>query len=191
MMKLEKFLVPIAILALISKLMHYPGSGLLLIISFLSLAAFYFYASLTYQLFPKQDPNSKYGLLLATGYTLATILIGILFKLMFWPSSNMLLMIGSISICIQLYLIISYRSSMPLETKGNTNKLLTRIIVFAIASWFFYLTPQSSIILLSYSHDPELGRLKKQLYEDPNNEAFKQELEDYELKGLNEELKHK
>lgn len=190
-MKLEKFLVPIAILALISKLMHYPGSGILLIFSFFALAFFYIYASLSFQVFPKQESDSKYALLLATGYTFATILIGILFKLMYWPNSNMLLLLGSISILLPLYLLISFRSTLPIETKENTNKLLTRIIVFAIASWFFYLTPQSSIILLTNMHDSELGRLKKQLYENPDNEAFKQELEDYELKGLNEELKRK
>jgi len=137
----------------------------------------------------KSDTENK-PTLIFSGVTLSIGLIGISFKLMYWPNAMNIIRIANvvipISICICLWLKMNTNDSV----KGNYNKLLMRAFIIYPVVLILYFTPMSTLIAFQDRGDSEMIRLKTQSYEHPENEDYRRQLNHYwHLKNLNDSIK--
>jgi len=124
MKKLELILAGIAGIALILKLLHIPFVALVLIISFITLAVFYFVKS--YYL----DKNKNF-LNTMNGAALALIIVGSLYFIQHWPFGANLLITGFLGLVIVSLFYIK-------NAKQNQITLL-RNAIFAIFGALIFL----------------------------------------------------
>ncbi|MCB0430955.1 MAG: hypothetical protein H6585_07985 [Flavobacteriales bacterium] len=98
----EKFAAVLAILGTIMRLLHVPGGGMASVLGLTTLAILYFPLGIlllrneTIREFFKsvRERKSGAGVAFASSWVLATLTSGIMFKIMFWPGSGMMLSFG-------------------------------------------------------------------------------------------------
>lgn len=140
---------------------------------------FYFFSD-------KNLKTQKIGISLVFGWLLSICIIGILFKLMFWPGSGMMLLIGSISAAILLVVsFMLFQNSTP-ELKNYHKNLLTRTLVLFVVSFACLILPNSVLINHYYANEPELKELYLKQQENPEDETIQKEIEEYHAKRFNE-----
>lgn len=111
MKRIEIMLVGLMVIALIMKIYHLPGAGILLTAASLSLAFIYALLGVTNfdeisikRIFQQKldiSINNKDQLLgFVTGMSLSVGVISILFKVQHWPSSNMMLLASMLTLAI-------------------------------------------------------------------------------------------
>ena len=177
-MKTEKTFIGIFLLALILKFNNIPGSSVLLILSlgvisilYLPLA-FYFFSD-------KSLKNQNIVLSITGGMALALMPIGILFKFMYWPGAQVSL-IGSIfftSILLIIVFILNRQNSEQLKTYYKN--YFIRIIFWLSLGLILCFTSKRTLIEFQHSDDPEMARLQIQSFENPSNEDYYNELQNY------------
>ena len=184
-MKTEKALSIVFIISLIFKLMHWPGAGVLMVLSLLGLALCYFLLGF-YFLSDKNFKTQNIGISIVFGWLLSVCIIGILFKLMFWPGSGMMLLIGSLTAAILLVVsFMLFQNSTP-ELKNYHKNLLTRTLVLFVVSFVCLVLPNSVLINHYYSNEPELKELYLKQQENPEDETIQKEIEEYHANRFNE-----
>lgn len=185
-MKTEKVLLALFIISLIFKLMHWPGAGPIMILSLLILALCYFPFGF-YFFSDKNLKTQKIGISLVFGWLLSICIVGILFKLMFWPGSGMMLLIGSMTAAILLVVsFMLFQNSTP-ELKNYHKNLLTRTLVLFVVSFACLVLPNSVLINHYYSNEPELKELYLKQQENPEDETIQKEIEEYHEKRFAQE----
>ena len=112
--------------------------NILIVLSLFALGLTYFLLSFA---LPESDKPEAMIIFANTlsGYSLSVSLIGILFKLMNFPGSDIMLLIGSITLILILPTII-YMKSKNKEWNFFNNRYLIRLFVFGasgIILWFF------------------------------------------------------
>ena len=103
-MKTEKVFACIILVALLMKLVYIPFSGPLLVLSISTLSLFYF--PLGFYFLNVNSSTKNMGLSIVAGFLLATIPVGILFKIMSWPSANQMLIAGIFSSALLFVIIL-------------------------------------------------------------------------------------
>jgi hypothetical protein len=184
-MKAEKALAILFIIGVSLKLLFWPWVnswvGYLIAFSLLSIAimyfplAFYFYS----------DGNIKrqnIALSIIAGFLLSIIPLGILCKVMYWPGSQTLPMIGSVLGVVLLLVTPAFKSSAPEELNTYHKNMLLRTGVLTVFSLLFYVTPTETLAKIQYKHDPELARVKALYLSDVLNEEYKKQHDQYMLK---------
>lgn len=78
------------------KIMHWPGANVMLITGLGSLACYHFFAAFT----AEKSNRNKVMLFYARHFSIAVLVIGILFKLMHWPNGQMMLYVGVVGVAI-------------------------------------------------------------------------------------------
>ncbi|UGS19788.1 hypothetical protein [Flavobacterium cyclinae] len=185
-MKTEKTLSLIFILSLIFKLMHWPGAGPLMIISLLGLAFCYFPFGF-YFFSDKNFKTQNIGISIVFGWMLSISIIGILFKLMFWPGAAPMLIVGATtSFILAGVAVILFAKSTDL-LKNYYKNLLIRTVVFLVLSVGCLILPNSVIINHYYSTQPELKELYLRQQENPQDESIQKEIEEYHAKQYERE----
>jgi hypothetical protein len=119
------------------KFMHWPGTGILILlgISLLSL----FFIPLLFFIKLKENPSGTQRWLLSIGTLLAiSFCLSVLFKIFHWPYANILGNIstfGAILIFAPMYLVNSFKTK-----EKQTNALITVILIVASAGMLYSLT---------------------------------------------------
>ena len=109
MKKFELIVGLIAILGIFLKILHLPGSGILITLAFTTLSMFYYVFSFALfngirlrDIFKKasyKDTNAKRIIgAIGLGWAISSIVMGGLFKLQFWAGANMQLLAGLVTI---------------------------------------------------------------------------------------------
>mgnify|MGYP006170625555 CR=1 FL=1 len=141
-MKTEKALSIVFIISLIFKLMHWPGAGVLMVLSLLGLALCYFPLGF-YFLSDKNFKTQNIGISIVFGWLLSVCIIGILFKLMYWPGSSPMLLIGTLTAVPLIGVaVLLYKKSTDI-LKNYYKNLLIRTSVLFLFSLLCFLLPNS------------------------------------------------
>jgi hypothetical protein len=180
-MRTERVLALLALAGLIIKFLHYPGGMQLMLLSMGALSMVYFYFAF-YFFSEKKIANQNIALTIPSGIAFAIIVIGILFKLQYWPGNGFLyLLIGLISTPIILIFtnILQKRAGDAAsdELKLYYKRMTRRAIVMFCLSALFFFTPSETILLAQY-RNPQLAHLKA-LYYSSHDSADKKKLDEY------------
>lgn len=131
-MKTEKTLLIIAILASLLKILHIPGGSVLLVLSLLGLTLCYF----PFGFYFLSDKSFKENTLTSVlfGWLLSVCFIGIMFRIMHWPGSMIMNIVGTMSaLPLSIFAYSKYKSSNQ-ENRVYFRKLLIRSIILFIVS---------------------------------------------------------
>lgn len=188
-MKTEKVLSIIFIISLLIKLMHWPGGSAIMILSLLGLALCYFPLGF-YFLNEKNVFKQKLGISIVFGWLLSVAIIGILFKLMFWPGSGPMLIIGFLTALIfSIIAFFMFKNALTGETKHFHKNLLLRSLILFVLSFICYLLPNEVLINHYYSQEPILKDLYLKQIQNPNDKEIQKEIDIYRAQQFKNEIK--
>jgi len=181
----EKALIALAALGLFFKLMLYPGGAVLLVISLSALSCLYMFFDFALannirlrNLF-KGESYHDYKVLrilgaIAMGMVLAMLCTGILFRLMFWPGANVMLIEGLALAAVTLVIvIIKYSRNKTLFYK---NALIRTGSYFAVALAFFLMS-ESTLVKIEYRDYPGYIKAFEAYNRDPGNDSLLRQVE--------------
>ena len=180
-MRTEKGLTIAFLIGLIFKYLHWPGGGLILVISLSTMAilycpgAFYFFSDKTIK-------KQNLALSIISGFFLAIIPIGVLFKLQYWPGAQVNLLVGAVTAPIILGVTLFLKSKAADDLKTYYKNMTIRAVTLTTLTVLLYLTPTASLLKIQYWDDPELARLKTLHYTDPENEEYRRQHDEYMMK---------
>ncbi len=184
MKKLEIILGFFAVLGIALKYFHIPGSTIIIILSFSILSAFYYLFSFAHLngigfrgIFKKdsyrQTTIKRILLAVALGFSLSILIIGMLFKIQFWPGALMTLSAGLI-LCSIVFLFTLF---FFLRNKIMAYKrFFIRIYIYGILGLILFLIPQTSLIDVYYRKNPDYAEIYKKHIENPDDEEIKEEM---------------
>ena len=171
----EKIFVAIVGVGLIFKIMLWPFSGLLLVLSIGSLSTYYLVLSwLTFR--PRDNSDHKTWVSILTGFLFSYGLIGVLFKLMFWPASNPPLLFSLIGLAPLLLLSLLSKNE---ATKNYYSALSGRIIVMFIIFTIFLSLPTKTLYAFLHRNDQKRIELYNRAQDNPMNEQYAKEHAEY------------
>jgi hypothetical protein len=162
----EKVFIVMGLIALAMKLGSVPGNGVLITLSVCLLASFYII--LGFALFNGIGfrglfkANSYRGVRITrflfgtvTGFTLTNMLVGILFKVQYWPGAETVL-IGGISAGILVTIIAATRFFMT--RSATAVRVLQRAVPILIFAAVLFYTPSTGLLKIFKVTDPEIER---------------------------------
>jgi hypothetical protein len=176
-MRTERILAIVSLAAYAMKLLHWPGSSVLLIMSLSALSiiywpcAFYFFSE-------KKLANQNLALTIPSGILFSTIIIYILFRLQYWKMAN-LMPIGIVGTLVVFTFSYTLRKKAASdELKLYYKRMLRRtIVMFSLSVLFLFTTPY--ILLLIQCRDAQEAHLREVYYSNTNNSENKKQLDDY------------
>lgn len=180
-MRTEKGLAIAFLVGLLFKYLHWPGGGLILVISLSTIAmlycpgAFYFFSD-------KAIKKQNLALSIISGFFLATIPIGVLFKLQYWPGAQVNLLVGTVAAPIILGVTLFLKSKAADDLKTYYKNMTIRTVILTTLTVLLYMTPTSTLLKMQYWDDPELARLKTLHYTHPENEEYRRQHDEYVMK---------
>lgn len=174
------------VVGLVLRMLHLPFSGPLTVISLGTLAMVYVVSG--FEILNVKEGEKPYTFLnIATGLILAISCIGILFRLMYWPMSQMHLTIACVGlpiVFIGLYVVKS-KVAFKETAKIYSLKLLRVCVVFAFAATLYSISLKTQIDIENWD-DAEMARLKYRYISNQKNEAYKKEYLEYRKAKLNQ-----
>jgi hypothetical protein len=192
---LERTFIVIALIGLLFKFLHLPGGSMFFILGATLLCLFYYPFGLAYlqgisiqSIFKKaayQNTTLVISLLaLFGGLALAMLLIGIQFKLQFWPGAHVNLMAGIVFIALLLLLSFLLLKS---DNRQNLKRLYIRGSILLAVAIMLRLTPTPAIVDIIYSDRPCYRDTLKEVMVHPENEDAQEKLMQYHQGYLREE----
>ena len=188
MKKFEKVIGIIAVFAIILKFIPISGSSILTTLTLSILTLFYYVFSFAFfndiplkGIFKKSSYKSSKRIVgaIGVGFALSSIILGITFKLQFWPGAIMHFKVGLVTLGIILLIAIIYYS----RTKAEYYiRIFKRIAIYGSFGLILYLTPATTLADIYYRNNPEYAELFKQVLADPNNEQLREQLEQMRVK---------
>lgn len=185
MLKTEKILIAITLIALVMRFSGVADSSFLLITGMSTLALFYYLAPLLFNgirlsnTFKRGSlekvPIAAFIAAFFVGGGLAAALLGILFKLQFWPGARNMLFAG-IGVTV-LSSLAAYFISRK-HGIGLWHRASARILPFTAFGLLLLSVSSETLADLTYS-DPEKAELLKQVLRDPDNEALRDAFYNY------------
>jgi hypothetical protein len=182
MKKTEKILWSTFIIGLLFKIMHWPGAGILTVLSLALVSILYLYSGIglfnnlsAKQMFRKKNYQYKkrfnllFGALL--GLVLSILVVGFLFKFMLWPGGNMMLSIGLISllIIVSIYLVMKNNDMVSIAKSA-----FFRVALVSFISLCLFGIQTDSIVDFYYPNDPRYAEALKQIIHNPNDSAVQE-----------------
>ena len=178
-MKTERVFAILFLFTLFLKLQNIPFASVLYVMTLSTLSVLYFMAG-SYFFSDVQFKRQKLPLSIVSGISLAIALIGLEFKMQFWPGTTVLLLIGCIA--APAIAIISYylRSKDSGDLVKYYSNMVLRSSIIGSLCWLFMFTPDGAIIRYKYQDDPEYARLYTLHVENPGNNDYFKQLREYE-----------
>ena len=167
------------VVALSFRIFQIPFSGPLTVFSVPTLAFIYAYGGFIL-LKNKTSVTENKFLLVVTVAVLSIGLIGITFKLMFWPNAVNMLLVANILLPLAICVAVWFKFNSAKETAGDYNAFLLRVVLVYAFAALLYVTPNATLIALQHRGDPEMIRLKTQSYEHPENKEYRKQLDEYQ-----------
>jgi hypothetical protein len=165
MRKTEIIIGVIALLALVLKFLLIPGSGLLTVVSLLTLSCIYCFLAFALfndirlrQIFKKDSyqgitPKKMIGVI-GLGFALSEIVIGILFKFQSWNGSTTYLIIGLIFTLI--ILIVALGAYSKNKASNFYKGIFARIFIVGGVGLLTLLTPSDLLRQVLHRDNPEI-----------------------------------
>ena len=191
----EKILILLALLFAYMKYKLFPGANEMLMIILTIQSVIYFYLGFALlngirlrKLFKKVSfseigtPRIIAAVIL--GICLSTLIIGMMFKLLFLPGANEMLSIGLISILVSLVALVGY----ALVKKSNFNNYYFRIGPSLIFGGILYFTPTTDLMKIEYREYPDYAKAAIEAYQDPANEDLQKKEEEEREKMYQQEM---
>ncbi len=193
MKKLETILLGLFFLSIILKIFSLPGGELILLLSGASLAMFYYVAgyfimndvSLRRLLRERKSKNVSVPVLFGSimaGWDFSMITLGILFKLMFFPGADNMLVAGIILLTVLQIGSIFIRKTHP----QTFARFFNRVIIFFGAGLLASFISYNQIIDFQYSGDLEYSEALKKTMAFPNDTAARMEFDAIRIKRSKE-----
>jgi hypothetical protein len=129
----------------------------------------------SYQEFTKNKERYKNTQLnqLLPPYSILAMMIGMLFKFMAWPGGDLIIMSGLALAIISSFLVLKNKN----ELKPYKTAILKRIIIASIVAIVFYSLPNFFWFEIINRNHPSYIDATKKVYEDPENEEYRKQLE--------------
>ena len=184
MKNLEKIVLGLFFVSIPLKIFQLPGGQLILLLSGASVAMFYYVAgyfilndvSLKMLLKERKGKNVSIPILFGSimaGWDFSIIALGILFKLMFFPGADNMLVTGIILLTILQIGSLFIRKTNP-ETFA---RFFNRVIIFFGAGLLASFLSYNQIIDFEYSDDVEYSEALKKTMTYPNDTAIRKEFD--------------
>ena len=180
MKKAEITLLVLAFIGILFTFLHYPGSGVITILSFSSLSVMYMYFGFALfnnirlrSIFKKASYTgiSRRRIIggIGAGAALSLSAIGMMFKFQSFPGTLIQLGIGLLAlIIVAIISLVKNRKS----TDAYYPNILKRVISFAIVCTFLIVVPHKMWLTMKYPGYPEFVNAILEAEEDPDNQAL-------------------
>lgn len=191
MKKIEKILLALSLLALVTNAYLLPFSSEFLIISLSTLALFYFYCSTALfadldielkdlknkEIYASLSPKRKLGSF-GAGASISISIIGLLFYLQFWPGTSLNILTGLVG----LLLVLIIGSLRFLKSRDEFYmRVFYRVGVFFVFGLVLMLIPRTTWLDIKYKNHPAYVDALMKSSNKPNNielqEKVKEEAE--------------
>jgi F0F1-type ATP synthase assembly protein I len=180
---LEKIIIVFCIIGLGMKLFNVAGGSIFIVFGLTALSILYF--ALSWLLLrDRTTKTNNLGISITAGLALATACSGLMYKLQHWPGGSAMLIGGMVFlmplliICVMLYNRHKHTNE---GYKRFYRGAMQRLAPFLFFSLLFAFIPDNTLIRFEYRHDPELARLYIRARENPENDQYWRDLEDYEI----------
>lgn len=185
MKRTELILSFISLGGLIGQILLLPASKEIVTVSFTFFSIFYFFFTMPYFLgIPLKKVFSKFSYLeisimriigtVFLGFVLASIMIGIMFKLLVLPGAYEMLSIGTIGIPLfGIVIIIKFYGNK--KNKLNRLTIKRAIPIFALG-YLIQLFPSNLQIQVFYRDNPDFVELYNAHYRHPENKKLRKEV---------------
>lgn len=128
--KAELFMAAFILIALVFKIQHWPGAGIMLTVLLSTLAVIYFLNAFAQDTNPQsQKMDIFFTKLMYWGLAIGAQ--GLLFVLQHWPGGDMMILISSISSVASIVYVLKVKKERA-EAAVFSNRVLLRLIVFAV-----------------------------------------------------------
>lgn len=182
MRKNERAFLSIILIGFILELSQVSWGNMVMMIGIGLLANTYLFGfsalinDVSYQEFSKNRADFKNNSIhqLLPPYAILTLMIGMLFKFKAWPGGNLILVAGLVLLGIAFYLVFKNKH-ITKDFKGATLKRMLLTGLFAIV---FYALPNFFWFEITNRDQPAYIEATKKVYEDPENEGYRKQLED-------------
>ena len=180
---IEKTLIVLAIFGLCFKLMLWKGGDFMLVISLLVLSMLYFPAGYFQSDAATQTGNRAANSSAATillkvlsGIAFSTLVIGMLFKLLFWSGASMMLIAGLLTLVpILVWAVVSSKSfTIPAPTA-----VFRRGAIIAALGIGAALISNSTLYRVFHRNDPQLVQKWIRMTENRDNPVYRAEFDTY------------
>lgn len=197
MKRTELILSLVAFAGVLLKLIIIPGGALFTVLGLSGLSILYFYLSFAIfnriplrQVFKKQSYSgiSAKHLLgsTGTGLALSLLLMGILFKLQFWPGANTNIAIGLFwSLCILVVSLVKLSGSHAVYYR----MICRRVSVLSLVGIALWLTPSRILFGFFHRDHPAYVQAMIRSWENPGDADLQKEVED-EYEKMSTEHEH-
>lgn len=185
MKRTEIVLSILVVVAGLAFFFNVPIAGVVLTVSVSAMAVLYYLAPLLFNDIRLRDVTKDgafanvpvvYLILgFIAGQNLALLCIGMLFKLMLWPGSEMLLRVGLYALGGWLLVIVGF--SLRFKGRLLVNYLKRAIPIGGLALLLYFWVPFDAIIDQHHSDDPELAEALKAQFANPDDEEIRKEAE--------------
>ena len=180
---LEKCFIFLSILGLTFKLLLWKGGDFLLIISLTLLSVIYFFGSyfqralvLRRREYPVTISVATTLLKIFSGIAFSTVIIALLFKLLFWNGSFVMLIAGIVATgCILLWAFITSKSL----TEPSETAVFRRGIIILGLGTVALLTSSTTIYSVFHRDDPQLVEKWIRMSQHPKDSTYKAEFDAY------------
>lgn len=182
----ELILVGVFVLAFILNLFNVSGGSIGIVLGGSTLAMVYFYVSLIIfnkiplrQVFKKEAYKgiSIFRIIgsVGTGMALSTLVVGMVFKIMYWPNGDYMLLLGIVFCLISIVVsMIKYTSKRDVFYK----RLLFRLLGWVVVGVILYVLPPYTLLNMKYKDYPAYKEALIKSIEHPEDEAIRQKYVD-------------
>ena len=169
MRKFEIIVGLTAIFGIILKILHLPGSSMLIVLAFSTLSMFYYLFSFALfngirlrDIFKKESykgTNAKRIVgAIGLGWAISVIIMGSLFKLQFWAGASMQLMTGLVTLGVILLIATIFYFRNKAE---YYKRVFKRISIYGAFALVLYLTPTTVLIDIYHRNNPDYAEIFK------------------------------
>lgn len=182
MRKNEKAFLSIIFIGFMLELSLISWGSIIMLVGIGLLANTYFFGfsallnNQTYQEFTKsrsENKNTKIYQLLPP-YSILALMVGMLFKFMAWPGGNLIIISGLVLLLISFYLLMKNQD----ETKAFKKAAMKRMLITGLLASVFYTLPNFFWFEIINRDNPSYIEATKNVYLDPENEVYRQQLEE-------------
>ena len=153
------------------KWMHWPGSGVLLLISLSSLAIIGLIESIRWKTADSGLEKPPVLSRVFLGISLFTACSGLLFKLLHWSAATVLLTTGAILLVFGVVLV--------LQKVNRGSRMYIRLIAYVLIVGFFRVVSDEQLLRWKFPDDPEYVRRMTEYYENPGNDSLRNNAYNY------------
>jgi peptidoglycan/LPS O-acetylase OafA/YrhL len=128
--KAELVMAPFILIALVFKILHWPGAGIMLTVSLSALSVMYFFSAYAQQTNPQlRKMDVFFSKIMFWGVCVGAI--GLLFVLQKWPGGDRMTILCSLTSVASIVYVVKVKKERPEEVVFS-NRALVRLILFAL-----------------------------------------------------------